>query len=59
MDVPFYVFRRFGVSTKKVAPMNFLTGPLEGRSILRPSDILVFGWIGDKNGCLDFKGFSP
>ncbi|MCI42434.1 auxilin-like protein, partial [Trifolium medium] len=39
----FPVDERAGVSVKKEAPVNFLTDPLEERSILRPTDILVYG----------------
>ncbi|KAL4573077.1 hypothetical protein LXL04_019870 [Taraxacum kok-saghyz] len=52
-------FKRAGISTKKEAPVNFLTDPLEGRSTLRPADILVFGWIGGKHACVDLTGVSP
>lgn len=45
-DVLYDIFRRAGISAKKEAPVNFLTDPLEGRSTLRPADVLVFGWIG-------------
>ncbi|KAL7604359.1 hypothetical protein Lser_V15G20211 [Lactuca serriola] len=44
---------------KKEAPMNFLTDPQDGRSTLRPADILVFGWIGGKHACVDLTGVSP
>jgi hypothetical protein len=30
---------------------NFLTDPQEGRSTLRPADVLVYGWIGGKHAC--------
>ena len=40
-DVLFDVLKRAGVSAKKEAPVNFLTGPREGRSTLRPADVLV------------------
>ncbi|KAK2382839.1 hypothetical protein QL285_070352 [Trifolium repens] len=43
-DVLFYIFRRARISVKKEAPVNFLTDPQEGRSTLRPSDVLVHGW---------------
>ncbi|KAL9997028.1 putative exostosin [Helianthus debilis subsp. tardiflorus] len=46
-DVLFDIFRCVGISAKKEAPVNFLTDPLEGRSTLRPADILVFGWVGE------------
>ncbi|GJT31046.1 hypothetical protein Tco_0911321 [Tanacetum coccineum] len=41
----------------KEAPVNFLTDPLEGRSTLRPADILVFGWAGGKHACVDIQEF--
>ncbi|GJX70528.1 hypothetical protein Tco_0307699 [Tanacetum coccineum] len=44
---------------RKEAPVNFLTDPLEGRSTLRPADILVFGWAGGKHACVDLTGVSP
>ncbi|XP_076945901.1 uncharacterized protein LOC143617132 [Bidens hawaiensis] len=43
-DVLYDVLKRARISAKKEAPVNFLTDPLDGRSTLRPSDILVFGW---------------
>ncbi|KAJ0793029.1 putative exostosin [Helianthus annuus] len=48
-----------GISAKKEAPVNFLTNPLEGRSTLRPADILVFGWVGGKHACVDLTRVSP
>ncbi|MFS7976906.1 putative exostosin [Helianthus anomalus] len=48
-----------GISAKKEAPVNFLTDPLEGRSTLRPADILVFGRVGGKHACVDLTGVSP
>ncbi|KAJ0934207.1 hypothetical protein HanRHA438_Chr03g0104821 [Helianthus annuus] len=42
--VLFDIFRRAGIPAKKQAPANFLIDPSEGRSTLRPGDILVFGW---------------
>nr|GEU28923.1 putative reverse transcriptase domain-containing protein [Tanacetum cinerariifolium] len=42
-DVLFYVCRRVGISAKKEAPVNFLIDPLDGRHILRPADVLIFG----------------
>ncbi|MFS7935950.1 hypothetical protein Hanom_Chr05g00409631 [Helianthus anomalus] len=38
--------------------MNFLTDPHEGRSTLRPSDVLVFGWAGEKHTCVNHTGVS-
>ena len=42
-DVIFNIFRHARVSAKKEDLVNFLTDPLEGRSTLRPTDVLVFG----------------
>ncbi|KAJ0789635.1 putative exostosin [Helianthus annuus] len=58
-DVLCDVLKRAGISAKKEAPVNFLTDPLEGRSTLRPADILVFGWEGGKHACVDLTGVSP
>ena len=58
-DVLCDVLKRAGISAKKEAPVNFLTDPLEGRSTLRPADILVFGWAGGKHACVDLTGVSP
>nr|GEV06728.1 auxilin-like protein [Tanacetum cinerariifolium] len=58
-DVLYDVLKRAGISSKKEAPVNFLTDLLEGRSILRPADILVFGWAGGKHACVDLTGVSP
>ncbi|KAM0066653.1 putative exostosin [Helianthus debilis subsp. tardiflorus] len=58
-DVFYDVLKRAGISAKKEAPVNFLTNPLEGRSTLRPADIIVFGWEGGKHACVDLTGVSP
>ncbi|KAJ0624632.1 hypothetical protein HanIR_Chr01g0045151 [Helianthus annuus] len=58
MDVIFDIFRHAGISARKETPVNFLTGPLEGRSTLRPADILVFEWVGGKHACVDLTGIS-
>ncbi|GKB65841.1 hypothetical protein Tco_0927253 [Tanacetum coccineum] len=58
-DVLYDVLKRAGISSRKEAPTNFLTDPLEGRSTLRPADILVFGWAGGKHACMDLTGVSP
>ncbi|KAJ0666298.1 putative exostosin [Helianthus annuus] len=50
---------RAGISAKKEAPVNFLTDSSEGRSTLRPADVLVFGWEGGKHACVDLTGVSP
>ncbi|KAL8252388.1 hypothetical protein R6Q59_036081 [Mikania micrantha] len=39
-DVLWDILRRAGISAKKEAPVNFLTDPMEGRSTLRPADLL-------------------
>nr|KAJ0213783.1 hypothetical protein LSAT_V11C400188880 [Lactuca sativa] len=58
-DVLFDACWRAGISVKKEASMNFLTDPHDGRFTLRPTDILVFGWIGGKHACVDLTGVSP
>ncbi|GJT83174.1 hypothetical protein Tco_1057516, partial [Tanacetum coccineum] len=58
-DELFDICRRAGISVKKEAPVNFLTGPSDGRSTLRPADVLVFGWVGGKHACVDLTGVSP
>nr|GEV49537.1 putative reverse transcriptase domain-containing protein [Tanacetum cinerariifolium] len=58
-DVLCDVLKRAEISSKKEAPVNFLTDALEGRSTLRPADILVFGWAGRKYACVDLTGVSP
>ena len=39
--------------------MNFLTDPREGRSTLRPADVLVYGWSRGKHACINLTGVSP
>ncbi|KAF5193093.1 hypothetical protein FRX31_017319, partial [Thalictrum thalictroides] len=41
------------------APVNFLTDPNEGRSTLRPADILVYNWSEGNHACVDVIGASP
>ncbi|GJU55159.1 hypothetical protein Tco_1228873 [Tanacetum coccineum] len=48
-DALFDICRRVVISTKKEAPVNFLTDPLDGRLILRQPDVLVFGWVSRKH----------
>ncbi|GJV03634.1 hypothetical protein Tco_1337203 [Tanacetum coccineum] len=58
-DVLFYICRRAGIFAKKEAPVKFLTDPSDGRSTLRPTDVLVFGWVGGKQCVRGFdRGFS-
>ncbi|GJW35894.1 hypothetical protein Tco_0058814 [Tanacetum coccineum] len=59
MDVLFYICRRARISAKKEAPANFLTNPSDGRSTLRPTVVLVFGWVGGKHACVDLTEVSP
>nr|GEV97800.1 putative reverse transcriptase domain-containing protein [Tanacetum cinerariifolium] len=58
-DVLFDICKRAGISAKKEAPVNFLTNPSDGRSTLRPADVLVFGWVGGKHACVDLTEVSP
>ncbi|KAM0008374.1 putative exostosin [Helianthus debilis subsp. tardiflorus] len=53
------ILRRKDISAKREAPVNFLTDPSEGRSTLRPTDVLDFGWEGRKHACVDLTGVSP
>ncbi|GJW73107.1 hypothetical protein Tco_0132477 [Tanacetum coccineum] len=48
-----------GISTKKEAPVNFLTDSSDRISTLRPADVLVFGWVGGKHTCVDLTGVPP
>ncbi|MCI16477.1 auxilin-like protein, partial [Trifolium medium] len=54
----FDVFKHAGVYVKKDPPVNFLADPLEGRSSLRSTDILVYGWVEGKHTCVDLTGVS-
>ncbi|XP_076956600.1 uncharacterized protein LOC143631862 [Bidens hawaiensis] len=58
-DVLYDILKRAEISAKKEAPVTFLTDPLDGRSTLRPADILVFGWEKGKHACVDLTGVSP
>ncbi|GJR53720.1 putative reverse transcriptase domain-containing protein [Tanacetum coccineum] len=58
-DVLFDICRRAGISAKKEAPVNFLTNPSDGRSTLRPADVLVFGLVRGKHAYVDLTGVSP
>ncbi|MCH82695.1 auxilin-like protein [Trifolium medium] len=52
-DVLWDIFNRAGVFVKKEAPMKFLIDPQEGRSTLKPTDVLVYGWIAEKHACVN------
>ncbi|GJT78541.1 hypothetical protein Tco_1045266 [Tanacetum coccineum] len=58
-DVLLDICRHTEISVKKEAPVNFLTDPSDGRSTLRPADVLVFGWVEGKHACVDLTGVSP
>ena len=58
-DVLFDLFWRAGVSVKKEAPVNFLTDPLDRRSTLRPTDVMVYGRVGGNQAWVDLTRFSP
>ncbi|GJV88535.1 putative reverse transcriptase domain-containing protein [Tanacetum coccineum] len=58
-DVLSNICRRAEIFTKKEAPVNFLTDPLDGRFTLRPANVLVFSWVGGKHACVDLTGVSP
>ncbi|GKE12295.1 hypothetical protein Tco_1415846 [Tanacetum coccineum] len=58
-DVLYDKCRCVGISIKKEAHVNFLTDPSDGRSTLRPADVLVFGCVGGKHACVDLTGVSP
>ncbi|GJR33665.1 hypothetical protein Tco_1209349 [Tanacetum coccineum] len=57
-DVLFDICRRAGISAKKEAPVNFVNFLTDGRSTLRPADVLVFGWVEGKHACVDLTGLS-
>ncbi|GJV90270.1 hypothetical protein Tco_1538083 [Tanacetum coccineum] len=58
-DVLFDICRRTRFSAKKESPMNFLTDPSDGRSILKPAYVLVFGWVEGKHAYMDLTRVSP
>nr|GFB26060.1 putative reverse transcriptase domain-containing protein [Tanacetum cinerariifolium] len=51
----------FDLSPRQKAAVKCLRAPrlLEGRSALRPADILVYGWVEGKHDCVDLTGVSP
>nr|GEW84279.1 auxilin-like protein [Tanacetum cinerariifolium] len=58
-DVVFDICRHSGISTKKEAPVNYLTDSSDRKSTLRPTDVLVFGWVRGKHACVDLNGVYP
>ncbi|KAL5702989.1 25S rRNA (cytosine(2278)-C(5))-methyltransferase [Ranunculus cassubicifolius] len=49
------ILRRAGIAAKKEADI----GLREGDNVLRPADILVYGWVNGQHTCLDLTGNSP
>jgi len=37
--------------------VNFLIDTLDGRSTLRPADVMVYGWVRGKHACVDLTRF--
>jgi hypothetical protein len=58
MDVLFYIFRRTKISIKKETLVNLLSDPQEERLTYRSTDVLVHGWIGGKNICMNLIEIS-
>jgi len=44
---------------KKEMLVNFLTNLQERRLTLKPTNILVYKWVGGKQVCVDLTGVSP
>ncbi|GJY32932.1 hypothetical protein Tco_0417401 [Tanacetum coccineum] len=59
MQYVMFVARYAGIFAKKEAPVNFSTVPSDGISTPRPTDVLVFGWVGGKHTCVDLTRVSP
>ena len=57
-DVLFDIFKRSGISIKKEALVNFLIDPLDRKSILKPTYVMVYGWVGGKHAYVDLIGFQ-
>jgi hypothetical protein len=53
-DVLFDIVRRTIVFVMKKTFVNFLTDPQEGRSTLKPTCVLVHGWVRWKQACMNF-----
>jgi hypothetical protein len=49
---------KFRICAEKKALVNFLTDPLERRSTLRSTDILMYGWVEGKHACVDLNEVS-
>jgi len=58
-DTFFDVFRQARASMKKERHVNFLSDLLDGRSTLRPPNVMVYEWVGGKHACVDLTGVSP
>jgi len=44
---------------KKKTLVNFLTDPLDRRSTLTPTDVMVYGRVVRKHTCMDLSRVSP
>jgi len=58
-DILFDIFRQTIILVKKEALVNFLTDPLNRRSIFRPAYVMVYGWVRGKHACVDLTEVSP
>jgi hypothetical protein len=58
-DALFIFFWRARISVEKKAHVSFLTNPQEGRSSVRPANIMVNGWGGGKHACVNLTRISP
>jgi len=58
-DAFYDVFRQAGASMKNEGPVNFFSNLLDGRSTLRPTNVMVYEWVGGKHACVDLTGVLP
>nr|ABD32913.1 hypothetical protein MtrDRAFT_AC151000g2v2 [Medicago truncatula] len=58
-DTFFDVFKQVGASMKKERHVNFLSDLPDGRSTLRPTNVMVYEWVGGKHAFVDLTGVSP
>ncbi|PNX56564.1 auxilin-like protein, partial [Trifolium pratense] len=58
-DVFCDIFKRAYASLKKEASVNFLIDPQEGRSTLKPIDVLVYDLTGGRHACVDLTEIFP
>jgi hypothetical protein len=57
-DFLFDIFRQAAVFVKKATHVNFLSYPLDGRSTLRPTYVMVYEWVEGKHVCVDLTRVS-